>query len=133
MVSRLINADVELDDLEPEGRRAYVDAQRWIALWDGIAIGIGFAGIVITVAMGHGLVGIGFVVMLGVAIHRYRNPDEEYGLAKGRLAEMPPPPEPLSWEEHVKKYGHRDGEPLTDAEERALINGHASDLGDEHA
>jgi len=130
---RPINESAEYEDMNADGKAAYREfKQRKRRVHGAITIaGLMAAGLGLTIGPFWLVFGGAFAVG-SLSLLMERGPDVQ-ALSKGRLAEHDPP-EQLSWEEHVKKYGHRDGEPLTDEEERAMITGEVDDpeWRDEH-
>lgn len=123
-----IDTEAELADMGEEGKEAYRRHHRTTLITHGLMTTMAVVGIVGTIWIGELAYTPVFllVAIIGVAKLSSDSPDTG-ALAAARLADDDGPPEKLSWEEHVKKYGHKDGEPLTDEEEEALIDGRVDD------
>lgn len=124
--SYLINEQAEYEDMNERGKEAYRACKRRQRRFH---TGIIAAGVTTTIAgltIGPWWLVFGAAFAVSSLAMLFNSGPDIQALAQGRLAERDPP-EQLSWEEHVKKYGHRNGEPLTEEEEQALITGEVDD------
>lgn len=111
----IINESAEVADMNAAGVEAYHKAKQARVRRHSILF---FTGVILSVfGIVIGPFWLVFAAAVSVAslIELLSPGPDVSALAAGRLAEHDPP-EQLSWEEHVRKYGHRDGEPLSDDE-----------------
>lgn len=122
----VINEEEEYADLNEHGKQAYREYKNRQYRFHGTIITLGSVATIFGLTTGPIWLIFGAALTMASLI-TFVNPGPDTGaLAHARLAERDPP-ERLSWEEHVKKYGNKDGEPLTDEEEQALITGEVDD------
>lgn len=124
-----IDTDAELADMSEEGRQVYRQERQKDIRRNKLVVGAVLALAGAGAVLGYWL-SAALVALWAVFCWKFLLDPDRYDagrLAKARLAEDDGPPERLSWEEHVEKYGHNDGEPLTDEEKQALITGEVDD------
>lgn len=124
-----INTEEELEDMGPKGREVFRQRRAKDKRHRKIAIGVVLAIAGVSAIQELWMLA-GVLCLWGAFSWKFLLSPGNYDaghLAAARLAESDDPPERLSWEEHVLKYGHRDGDPLTEEEIQAMISGEIDD------